>query len=78
MNNSYAMINDFDFSKDKLRLSGNKNKYFTSLNNIFNKGLGIYFDSNASGGLDNSDPLIAILSNTNKYYSINQINAQYV
>ena len=78
LNNSYATINDFDFSQDKLRLSGNKNKYFTSLNNILNKGLGIYFDSNASGGLDNSDPLIAILSNANKNYSINQINAQYV
>ena len=79
LNDSYAVINDFDFSDDKLKLSGNANKYFTSTttkNNI--RGLGIYFDNNASGQLDNSDPLIAILSNVNKNFSINQINTQFI
>lgn len=78
--NGYAFIEDFTPSQtDKLRLSGSAAQYFLGASPVPGvTGTGLFHDSNASGALDASDELIAILASTESLTPANTIGAAVI
>jgi len=60
----YALITDFTVGEDRLQLKGSAAKYYLGAQDVSGvSGVGVYFDSDGSGGpdADGNDELIAIL-----------------